>query len=250
MLDMAAVPVGSEEQPRKHLLLRIVSLVAPRSLIKSFRGFIGLFHNPEPFYRFCAKMIIRGLFRTKFEGFETLPETGGAILICNHVSYLDGMVLNAASKRKIRFLIDQDIYNVPAVNYFMKLDRAIPIAPNREAVAKALDEVAAGLAAGDFICIFPEGQLTYTGNMTRFKFGIEWIVKRSPVPVYPIALKGLWGSVLSRKYRHSRFKMFPRSFRRKVWAKVGEVIPAEKVKVSNLQRVVMDLKNSIQMPGA
>jgi 1-acyl-sn-glycerol-3-phosphate acyltransferase len=86
--------------------------------------------------------------------------------------------------------------------------------------------------------------------MTRFKFGIEWIVKRSPVPVYPIALKGLWGSVLSRKYRHSRFKMFPRSFRRKVWAKVGEVIPAEKVKVSNLQRVVMDLKNSIQMPGA
>jgi 1-acyl-sn-glycerol-3-phosphate acyltransferase len=213
-------------------------------------GIRGLIRNPEPFYRFCARIIIRVLYRTRFEGFEALPAEGGAVLISNHVSYVDGLILNAASKRKVRFVIDDVIYRIPAVNYFMKLDRAIPIAPNRESVSRALDEIEAGLKGGDLICIFPEGQLTYTGNMTRFRFGIEWIIKRAPVDVYPIALKGLWGSAFSRKYRHARFPMLPRSFRRRVWAKVGERISPEKVKVSNLQRIVMDLKNSIQMPGA
>ena len=161
---------------------------------------LSFLSNPEPLYRYIARLLCKAVYNPRYIGFEQIPKSGAAMLISNHVSYADGLVIASGCKRPIRFVIDQEIYTLPFLHYLMVCNRAIPIAPTRESVTHALDEIAAGFEAGDLICIFPEGQLTYTGSLGRFKTGIESITKRSPVPVYPIALSGLWGSIFSRKY--------------------------------------------------
>lgn len=201
--------------------------------------------NPEPIYRFLARLLCFAFYSPKYKGFEQIPESGPAVLICNHVSYVDGLVIASGCKRPIRFIIDQEIYELPVLHYFMVCNRAIPILPTRDSVTKALDEIAKGLAAGDLICIFPEGQLTYTGSLGRFKTGIESIIKRSPVPVYPIALSGLWGSAFSRKYYGSLRRYLPGSLSVKVHAICGAPIPPELVTVNFLQKTVMRLKYQI-----
>lgn len=201
--------------------------------------------NPEPFYRFGAKWLTRLLYRPRYVGFEKIPKTGPALLISNHVSYVDGLIIAAGCDRPVRFVIDEYIYHWPGVHYFMQHNRAIPILPKRDSVERALAEIAAGLKAGDAICIFPEGQLTYTGSLGRFRPGIEWILRREPVPVYPIALTGLWGSIFSRKYRKARFNFIPRSLNRPVRAICGDPIPPEHVNVNLLQETILRLKYSL-----
>lgn len=203
--------------------------------------------NPEPILSKIAHKLTRAVYKPTYIGFDNVPETGPAILICNHVSYMDGPIIDAGCRRSVRYIIDDDIYKLPVVNYLMKLDKAIPIAPNRKSVEAAFDEISAGLKAGDVICIFPEGSLTYTGGLGRFRPGIEWIIRRDAVPVIPIALSGLWGSVFSRKYLKSSFRLFPRHWGLKVIAKCGPAIDPTKTKidVNYLQEVVLKLKYSI-----
>jgi len=202
--------------------------------------------NLAPFFRRIAHAVTLWVYKPTYIGFENIPAEGPAILICNHVSYVDGPIIDAGSKRPIRYLIDQDIYNVPGVHYLMVLNRSIPITYNRKSVEQAFDEISEGLKAGDLVCLFPEGFLTYTGGLGRFRPGIEAIVKRDPtVPVIPLALSGLWGSSFSRKYSKSRFRMWPRKWGRRVTAICGPAIPAEKVTVNYLQEMVLKLKYSI-----
>jgi 1-acyl-sn-glycerol-3-phosphate acyltransferase len=198
--------------------------------------------NPEPFYRAIAKYIVRSLYNPRYSGFEQIPEEGPAILVCNHVSYVDGLIINAGCKRPVRFIIDTYIYNMPGVHYFMRYNRAIPILPTRESVTHALDEVSAALKAGDLVCIFPEGQLTYTGSLGRFKPGIESIIRRDPVPVYPIAINGLWGSIFSRKHLHSFRRFIPHLFGRRIHAVCGTPVAPQDVNVNRLQDTVLRLK--------
>jgi 1-acyl-sn-glycerol-3-phosphate acyltransferase len=198
--------------------------------------------NLEPFYRFLAKGIAYAVYNPKYTGFEKIPDKGPAILISNHVSYADGLIIAARCHRPVRFIIDTHIYNLPLVHYFMVCNRAIPILPTRESVTHALDEVSAGLKAGDLICIFPEGQLTYTGSLGRFKTGVESMIKRNPVPVYPIALTGLWGSVFSRKFLGSWKRLIPKGFTPRVHAVCGDPIAPEDVTVNRLQETVLRLK--------
>lgn len=199
----------------------------------------------ESVYRFLARHLVKLVYKTHFIGFEKIPTHGPVIIIANHVSYMDGLIIQAACNRPIRYIIDEYIYRVPLVHYFMSLSRAIPILPRKESVKKALDEVSRGLDLGDIICIFPEGQLTYTGNLGRFKPGIEWIIERDPVPIYPVAIRGLWDSMLSRKYLRSKFPFFPRKFRLKVTAVCGDVIHPKDVRINHLQQVILNLKSSI-----
>jgi len=201
----------------------------------------------ERIYRNGAKLLVLTLYQVRFEGFEKIPASGGALLISNHVTYMDGLLIDAAVKRPVRYVIDSYIYKWPGVHHFMKLYNAIPIEAKRDSIAAALDAAEVALKNGELVFIFPEGQLTYTGNMSRFRFGAEWMAKRAPVPVYPIAIKGLWGSIFSRKYRRSKWKFIPRSFRRKVILKCGDPIPHEKAKISYMQQKVMRLKNSIEL---
>lgn len=201
----------------------------------------------EPFYRWCARVIIRLFYAIDYQNFEECNRhKGPKILICNHISYIDGLIINAAMRCKVRYIIDKDIYNIPLVKYFMDINQAIPIAPTRKDVGAALDRISEGLQNGDTICIFPEGQMTYTGHLGRFRPGIEWIINRDPVPIYPLALRGLWGSIFSRKYRKSRLRFMPRSIRPRVHCLCGSKIPPEEVTVDHLQKVVMKLRQSIQ----
>jgi 1-acyl-sn-glycerol-3-phosphate acyltransferase len=205
----------------------------------------------KPVYRNAIHGWAKLVYRPQYLGFKNIPPDGPAIIICNHVSYVDGPIIDAGvyslCKRHVRYLIDEDIFKLPIVNHIMTLDRAIPIAVNRKSVEKAFDEIAAGLDAGDIICIFPEGFLTFTGGLGRFRPGIEWITRRSStVPVIPMALSGLWGSVFSRKYMKAAFRWLPRQLRRpKVTVMCGEAIPADKINVNYLQEIVLRLKYSI-----
>jgi len=202
--------------------------------------------DPGPLYRRIIHSLTLWVYKPTYIGFENIPAEGPAILISNHVSYMDGPIIDAGCTRNVRYLIDQDIFNLPFVHYLMAKNRSIPIAYHRKSVEAAFDEISAGLKAGDLICIFPEGFLTFTGSLGRFRPGIEWITRRDPtVPVIPIALSGLWGSVFSRKYSKSPFRMWPRKWGRKVTAICGPAIPPEKVNVNTLQEVVMKLKYSI-----
>lgn len=225
---------------------RVLSASRPPSsrLVRFCKGVLRFFSSPEMFYRYGSKLLIHCIYRTDFRGFEQIPETGPALLISNHVSYMDGLILHTACKRPIHFVIDEDIYNIPMVKYFLDMNGAVAIAPNRASVKRALRQVSDLLRAGHLVCVFPEGSLTYTGNMARFRFGIEWMLQNDPVPIVPIALKGLWGSIFSRKYLGQRFAWFPRSLFRKVTAICGAPIPPEQATVSHLQRVLMKLKNS------
>lgn len=209
----------------------------------------GFFTHPEIFFRYGIKVLVRLIYRVKFTGFDNIPATGPAILISNHVSYMDGLVIIAACKRPVSFVIDEGIYNVPMIKYFMDLNGGIPIAPRKDSVQSAIEKVTEALKQGKLVCIFPEGSLTYTGNLARFRFGVEWMVQHSNAPVIPMALKGLWGSVYSRKYLEKKYPWLPKSLFRKVTAICGKPIPPEKATINHMQRVVMELKNSVSHKG-
>lgn len=198
-----------------------------------------------PFYRAAAHGLTKFVYAPKYTGFEHIPKAGPAILISNHVSYVDGPIIDAGCLRNVRYIIDEDIYHVPGVHYLMSLSGAIPIAPNRASVERAFAQISEGLRQGDLICIFPEGFLTFTGGLGRFRHGIERMVERDPVPVIPIALSGLWGSIFSRRDLKSPFRWIPKRWLRgKITAKCGPPIRPEDVNVNYLQEVVMKLKYS------
>lgn len=168
---------------------------------------------PEFLMRFLAWLLIHTIHRVKVVGVERIPDTGAAILVCNHVSYVDALVIGAASPRPIRFVMDHKIFKTPLLGWIFRTAKAIPIAPAKEdpwLMEKAYIDIAQALHEGDLVCIFPEGKLTSTGEMNEFRGGIAKIVERSKVPVIPMALRGLWGSLLTR----DPGDLFERSFTR------------------------------------
>lgn len=203
----------------------------------------------KPIYRYLIHGLVKLVYNPVFIGFDKLPDNGPAIIVCNHVSYVDGPVVDTAFKRMVRYVIDDEIYEWPVVNHIMKMARAIPIAPRRDSVEAALDEISNGLKNGDVICIFPEGLLTYTGSLGRFKPGIEHIVKRDPVPVYPVAIHGLWGSIFSRKNPGSWKRFLPFNRKGRVMLICGDAVPPEEVNVNYLQEIVLRLKYSLDQQG-
>lgn len=202
--------------------------------------------NVAEFYRSIAKALTHIIYRVEYIGFDKIPDRGPVLIIANHVSYVDGLLIQAGMKRHVRYLIDQFIYEVPGIHYIMSMNEAIPILPRKDSVEKALDEISEGLERGQVVAIFPEGQLTYTGNLGRFKPGVEWIIERDPVPIYPVAIKGVWGGIFSRKYLKSKYRWVPKGFRPKVTCICGDVIHPGTVRVDHLQRVILGLKNSIE----
>jgi 1-acyl-sn-glycerol-3-phosphate acyltransferase len=199
-----------------------------------------------PAYQWIAHSLVKFIYKPRYIGFENVPESGPAILISNHVSYVDGPIIDAGCKRPVRYLIDENIFNTPGVHYIMSLDRAIPIGNSKSSVEQAFDEISATLRAGELVCIFPEGVITYTGGLGRFRHGIERMIARDPVPVVPIALSGLWGSIFSRKRLRKPLRLLPREWLRgKVVALCGPVIQPEDVNVNYLQEVVLKLKYSL-----
>ncbi|HUL55604.1 MAG TPA: 1-acyl-sn-glycerol-3-phosphate acyltransferase, partial [Usitatibacter sp.] len=177
---------------------------------------------PEFLMRFICWLLIHSIYRLEKKGLENIPEEGAAVLICNHVSFVDPLVILAASPRPIRFVMDHNIFRTPVVSFVFRTGKAIPIAPAKEDEAllnAAYDKVAEALAAGELVAIFPEGRITDTGELYPFRTGVKRIVDRTPVPVVPMALKGLWGSFFSRRDGSAMSKPFVRG--KGLFAKIG-----------------------------
>ena len=156
---------------------------------------------PEYLLRFLAFILSRVVYRFSVRGEEHIPAVGPAILVCNHVSYVDAVLLMAASPRPIRFIMDHRIFATPVLGRLFKLGKAIPIAPQREdpaAYERAFAEARRVLDDGDLLAIFPEGGITKDGTLGEFKGGVMKILQTNPVPVVPLALQNLWGSYFSR----------------------------------------------------
>ena len=157
---------------------------------------------PEFLMRFLCWLLVHSVYRLEKRGLENIPEKGPAVLVCNHVSFVDPLVILAASPRPIRFVMDYRIFKTPVLSFIFRTGKAIPVAPAKEdekLLNEAYEKIAEALEAGELVAIFPEGRITDTGELYPFKRGIGRIVERTPVPVIPLALKGLWGSFFSRR---------------------------------------------------
>ncbi len=157
---------------------------------------------PEFLLRFLALLVVRVLYRLQPAGIEHIPESGPALLICNHVSYADALVISAACPRPIRFVMEADLFRLPWLRPICVGMKAIPVASAKEDPAvreQAFHLVAEALADGQLVCIFPEGRLTSDGEIASFRPGILRVVADTPVPVIPCALSNLWGSLFSRR---------------------------------------------------
>jgi 1-acyl-sn-glycerol-3-phosphate acyltransferase len=156
---------------------------------------------PEFLLRFVDWMLVHTIYRLRTSGLGHIPEEGPALLVCNHQSLADALVITAACRRPIRFVMYYAIFNVPVLRFIFRSMKAIPIAGAKEApevLEQAYEEIAAALADGQLVCIFPEGQLTRDGEIGLFRPGLTRILERTPVPVVPMALSGLWRSIFSR----------------------------------------------------
>ncbi len=198
---------------------------------------------PEFIARFITWCLINSIYRIRQLNLSSIPKKGGCVLVCNHVSFVDALVIGGYCKRNVKFVMDHKIFKLPVVGWFFKLVGAIPIAPAREdqkLMDRAFDKIADALESGEVVCIFPEGKLTADGKLGEFKQGIEKIVKRTPVPVVPMALRGLWGSWFSRK-NGAAMTGIPKMFMAKIDLVVGDLIPAEQVDRHLLREKVLAL---------
>jgi 1-acyl-sn-glycerol-3-phosphate acyltransferase len=200
---------------------------------------------PEYLLRFLAFLLSRVVYRFSVRGDEHIPATGPAVLVCNHVSYVDAVLLMAASPRPIRFIMDHRIFATPVLGTLFKLAKAIPIAPQREdpqAYDRAFAEARKVLDEGDLLAIFPEGGITKDGTLGEFKGGVMKVLQTHPVPVVPLALQGLWGSFFSRVEGGTAMKRpFRRGFFTRVGLVAGPALPAADVTPQRLREKVEGL---------
>ncbi len=200
---------------------------------------------PDYFVRFLASLLIHGVYRLEKRGLENIPDSGPAVLICNHVSFVDAVVLMAAIRRPIRFIMDHRINDAPLGRIVFRAVRTIPIATAKDDPAvkeSAFAHAAEALRNGELIGLFPEGKITRDGELNVFRYGVQRIVGETPVPVIPLALCGLWGSFFSRRFGPAmRVPSCIRLFRR-IALVAGKAVPPEQADPDYLRTVVAGLQ--------
>jgi 1-acyl-sn-glycerol-3-phosphate acyltransferase len=195
---------------------------------------------PEFLMRFLAWILINVFYRVRATGLDNIPHTGPAVVVCNHVSFMDPILLSGCIRRPMRFVMYYKIFDIPLLRFFFKNMKAIPIAGAREdeeLMITAFDKVDEELAAGNIVCIFPEGAITRDGEVQRFRPGIEKIIARRAVPVIPVSLGRLWGSWFSRRKDGALRKIPGRLFAR-VPVVVGDPVRAADVSAAGLELLV------------
>ncbi|MCB0350858.1 MAG: MFS transporter [Bdellovibrionales bacterium] len=204
---------------------------------------------PEFTLRFLSWAVSRLVYRIRVKGSGNIPQEGPALLICNHVSYIDWLILSAAIKRPVRFVMYYKFFEIPLVRYLFRHAKVIPIAganENKEIYDQAFEIVSRELQAGELVCIFPEGELSSDGELKPFKKGIEFILKRDSVPVVPMALTGLWGSFFSRMGGRALSRM-PKRILFHVGVHIGRGISPEVFQVSGIHNVTaLELEKHIE----
>ena len=200
---------------------------------------------PEFTMRFMIWLLSHSMYRVEHRNLEAIPDEGAALLVCNHVSFVDALLIGGAVRRPIRFVMYYKIYNLPVLNFIFRTAGTIPIAGRQEDIQiyeKAFTRIAQYLKDGELVCIFPEGKLTADGEINEFKGGLTRILEETPVPVIPMALQGLWGSFFSRDPN--------KGFFHRIWSRVvlvaGKPIAVEAATPAQLQAVVGVLRGSVR----
>ncbi len=200
---------------------------------------------PEFILRLLVWLLIHSIYRVKKTALEKVPDEGALLLVCNHVSFVDALILSGCLRRPIRFVMHYKIFQIPLLSFLFKTARAIPIASPREDAAlmeQAFDHISEALQQGEVVCIFPEGRITADGELGEFKTGVTRILERDPVAVVPLALRGLWGSFFSRKYGSAMRQWFARGWFNRIELVAGDLIPAQQASRALLQQKVLDLR--------
>ncbi len=218
------------------VLLNVFKLSIPQLLLTTavLNAIVALYIFtlvPEFLMRFLVWIIVNTLYRLKVEGLDKVPDEGACVVVANHVSFVDALIIGGSVRRPIRFVMDHGIFRIPVLSFIFRTAKAIPIASAKvdpQLLERAYAEVDRALAAGEVVGIFPEGAITRTGEMLPFRPGIERILAARQVPVVPIALRGLWGSLFSRKDSALGRARLPRRFWSPIALVVGDpVAPAE-----------------------
>lgn len=199
---------------------------------------------PEFLLRFIAWLLVKAVYRLRATGLEHIPHEGAAVLVANHVSFADAVVIMGASPRPIRFVMDHRIFRTPLLGFVFRHCGAIPIASAKEDPAlleKAFAEVSTALAAGELVGIFPEGGITPDGTLQPFRPGIVRILERNPVPVIPMALSGLWGSFFSRIDGAAMKSPFRRGMFSRIGLAVATPLAAAEASPEALREIVRGL---------
>lgn len=201
---------------------------------------------PEFLMRFVVWILINTLYRVQPTGVENIPEKGPAVLVCNHVSFVDALLVGGSIRRPVRFVMYYRIFRIPLLRFIFKTAKAIPIAPSKEddnLLQQAYDQIDKELEAGQLVCIFPEGGISTDGEIQRFRPGIEKIIDRRGVPVIPIALGGLWGSWFSRR-TGGGLRRIPGRLWARVSVRIGEAVLPADVTATRLELLVRTLRGN------
>lgn len=198
---------------------------------------------PEFTMRFLVWLLSHSMYRVDHQNLEAIPDEGPVVLVCNHVSFVDALLIAGSIRRPVRFVMYYKIFRLPVLNFIFRTAGAVPIAARHEderIYEEAFRRVAQYLKDGEVVCIFPEGKLTADGEMNEFRGGVERIIEETPVPVIPMALQGLWGSFFSRDPDKGFFRRF--------WSRVrlvaGQPLPPQEAGRQYLQAQVADLRGN------
>ncbi|HCE2389083.1 TPA: MFS transporter [Vibrio parahaemolyticus] len=225
------------------LELSIVELFSMMAIGNFFVAIYVYRQVPEFTQRFISYLLSHCMYRVSVKGRQHIPEQGAALIVANHVSYVDALILMGTSTRPVRFVMDKSISELPVLKYVFRHAGVIPICSPRkyaDTYRRAFEQIEQALNDGEVVCIFPEGRLTSNGELGEFRPGVEKILERNPVPVIPMALKGLWGSFFSHKGGHALTKR-PTRFWSKVDVVIGEVLSPAPLNRHQLQQQVQDL---------
>ncbi|MCP1515496.1 MULTISPECIES: MFS transporter [Pseudomonas] len=200
---------------------------------------------PEFTMRFMIWLLSHSMYRVEHRNLQAIPDEGAALLVCNHVSFVDALLIGGAVRRPIRFVMYYKIYRLPVLNFIFRTAGAIPIAGRNEDIQiyeQAFKRIAQYLKDGELVCIFPEGKLTADGEMNEFRGGVTRILEETAVPVIPMALQGLWGSFFSRDPN--------KGFLRRIWSRVvlvaGAPVAVEAATPAQLQEAVAGLRGTVR----
>lgn len=230
------------------LLLGKLNLTVPELFLVTaiLNAFVAIYIYtlvPEFLMRFMVWIWVHTLYRLKKTNLSVIPDEGPVLLVCNHVSFVDALIITAGCSRPVRFVMDHQIFKVPVLSFIFRTARTIPIASkkdNPEIMERAFDEIDKALADGDVVCIFPEGKITRDGEISPFRPGVTRILERRKVQVVPLALRGLWGSFFSRK--SGTAMRIPRGILSKIELVAAPAVAADAAAPEHLQSIVYSLR--------
>jgi acyl-[acyl-carrier-protein]-phospholipid O-acyltransferase/long-chain-fatty-acid--[acyl-carrier-protein] ligase len=202
---------------------------------------IALYYLREYVFRFFMSIPIRLIYRIRLYGEENIPIDGGALLVANHISWVDGLVLSAVQHRRIRFIVDRPFYDNRLLHWFFRFIKAIPICTTDgpRQLVMSLQQARKSIEDGYMVCIFAEGTLTRTGHMGAFRGGLEKIAKATDCPIIPVYLGGLWDSVFS--YRYGKLlSRFPKPLPYPITVHFGKPMPTDST-ARQIRQAVLEL---------